>query len=46
MFYLDLSYALVSKVHPKVTASSLYAVLAYGRFHGNTVLSDSGETCI
>ena len=39
MLYLDLFCVSVSKMYPKVIESSLDAVSAYKRFHGNTLLS-------
>lgn len=44
--YLHLFCAPVSKMHPMVIAPSLYAVLAFERFHKNGLISKSGETCI
>ena len=45
MLYLDLFCASFSKMCPQVTASLLYVILAYKRFHRNTLLSERGETC-
>lgn len=41
MLYLDLLCASVSKMCPKVIASSLYAISAYESFHRTALLSDS-----
>ena len=40
--YLNLFCASVTKMCPRVTASSLYSVSAYERFHRSSLLSDSG----
>lgn len=42
MLYLHLICASVSKMCPKVYASSLYTTSAYERFHKNILLSKSG----
>ena len=42
MLYLDLFCVSISKMCPKVIASSLYTILAYKRFPGDALLSDSG----
>ena len=46
MLYLDLFCGSVSKICPAVIASSLFAILAYKRFHRNARLLYSRETCI
>lgn len=38
--------ACVSKTHPKVTATSLYAILTWERFRRITLLWDRGVTCM
>lgn len=42
MSHLSVFHASISKIWPKVTASSLCTTLVYRRFHRNAVLSDSG----
>ena len=42
MLHLNLFWASVSKMCPKVIASSLYTILACERLHRNALLSESG----
>lgn len=42
MLYLSVFCASLSKMYPKVIASSLCGISVYKSFHGNALLSDSG----
>ena len=44
VLYRDVCCASVGKMCPKVIASSLYTISAYGRFHRHALLSESGGT--
>ena len=41
MLHLDLYFASINKMCPKVLASSLYAILPYERFHRNALISEN-----
>ena len=42
VLYLSVFYASDGKICPKIITSSLYATLAYKKFHRNTLLFDNG----